>query len=246
MHIENREWTAREVASRIDHTVLAPDATREMIEKACALARSYAFKAVFTNPYWTPLVAELLDGSGVAAGISTAFPLGAISTKSKVAETMDVVERLMGRSCAVDMVTNLALLKDGRYAEYTNDIKAVVEALKGSGIIVKAILETSLLSDGEIRTACACAAEAGVNYAKTSTGRAGPPKLTDIQVMREALPPEIGIKFSGFGTHNAPELAFLAFLLGADLLGSPQGDVLVDALAGRYGKLRAHFVADRS
>jgi deoxyribose-phosphate aldolase len=70
MYIENREWTAREIASRIAHTVLAPDATREMIEKACALARTYRFKAVFTNPYWSPFVAEQLEGSGVAA----AFP----------------------------------------------------------------------------------------------------------------------------------------------------------------------------
>lgn len=239
MYIENREWTAREIASRIDHTVLAPDTTREMIEKACALARTYGFKAVFTNPYWSPAVAELLEGSGVAAGISAAFPLGSVSTASKVAEVLDAVQRIGDRPCAVDMVTNLSLLKEKRYDTYTRDIKAVVAAVAGSGIIVKAILETSLLTEDEIRAACGCAAEAGVNYAKTSTGRAGPPKLTDIRVMRAALPPEIGVKFSGFGTHNAPELAFLAFTLGADVLGSPQGDVLVEALTGRYAGLHA-------
>ena len=66
------------------------------MEKACSLAREYGFKAVFTNPYWTPLVAELLDGSGVAAGVSAAFPLGSLSTEAKVAEVMDAVVRVGG------------------------------------------------------------------------------------------------------------------------------------------------------
>ena len=84
MRINGTVWSARDIASRIDHTVLAPDATRKDMENACALARAYGFKAVFTNPYWTPLVAELLDGSGIAAGISAAFPLGSLSTDGRV------------------------------------------------------------------------------------------------------------------------------------------------------------------
>ena len=94
MRINGTVWSARDIAARIDHTVLAPDATRKDMENACALARAYGFKAVFTNPYWTPLVAELLDGSGIAAGISAAFPLGSLSTDAKVAEVMDAVARV--------------------------------------------------------------------------------------------------------------------------------------------------------
>lgn len=173
MRINGTVWSARDIAARIDHTVLAPDATRKDMENACALARAYGFKAVFTNPYWTPLIAELLDGSGIAAGISAAFPLGSLSTDAKVAEVMDAVARVDGKPCAVDMVTNIALLKEGHFADYTRDIAAVVNAVEGRGIIVKAILETSLLNAEEIRTACRCAAEAGVEFVKTSTGRAG-------------------------------------------------------------------------
>ena len=112
----------------------------------------------------------------------------------------------------------------------------MVGAVEGRGIVVKAILETSLL-DAEIRTACRCAAEAGVDYVKTSTGRAGAPALSHIRVMREALPEGVGVKFSGFGTLNAPELALWAFFLGADVLGSPCGNVLVDTLASGYAEV---------
>lgn len=234
MRINGKSWTAQCIAARIDHTVLAPDTQQAQIESACALARAYGFKAVFTMPYWSPLVADLLDGSGIAAGISAAFPSGAISTKAKVAEVMDSVDRLQGKPCAVDMVTNIALLKDKQFAQYSNDMAAVVRALEGRGIIVKAIIETALLNADEIHAACSCAAEAGVDFAKTSTGKAGPPALSHIGLMRQALPPHIGIKFSGFGTLNSPELAFWAFSLGADLVGSPCGNVIVDALAAEY------------
>lgn len=141
MRINGTVLSARDIAARIDHTVLAPDATRKDMENACVLARAYGFKAVFTNPYWTPLVAELLDGSGIAAGISAAFPLGSLSTDAKVAEVMDAVARVDGKPCAVDMVTNIALLKEGHFDDYTRDIAAVVNAVEGRGIIVKAILE---------------------------------------------------------------------------------------------------------
>lgn len=239
MILNDQNWNETDLAARIDHTVLAPDATREHMEKACDLACSYGFKAVFTNPYWTPFVAKRLEGSGIAAGISAAFPLGALSTRCKVMEILDVVESLDGKPCAVDMVANLSLLKEQRYTAYTADIRAVVEALSGRNIPVKAIIETALLDDEEIRTASRCAAEAGVDYVKTSTGRSGPPKLTDIQVMKSVLPSEVGIKFSGFGTHNGPELALWAFLFGADVLGSPQGNVIVDTLCLRYANMRA-------
>ena len=157
--------------------------------------------------------------------------------EAKVAEVMDAVERVGGKPCAVDMVTNIGLLKEGRFDAYTRDIAAVVGAVEGRGIVVKAILETSLLDAEEIRTACRCAAEAGVDYVKTSTGRAGAPALSHIRVMREALPEGVGVKFSGFGTLNAPELALWAFFLGADVLGSPCGNVIVDTLASGYAEV---------
>ena len=174
MRINGTVWSARDIAARIDHTVLAPDATRKDMENACALARAYGFKAVFTNPYWTPLVAELLDGSGIAAGISAAFPLGSLSTDAKVAEVMDAVARVDGKPCAVDMVTNIALLKEGHFDDYTRDIAAVVNAVEGRGIIVKAILETSLLNAEEIRTACRCAAGSCVRRSPPTLASSSP------------------------------------------------------------------------
>ncbi len=244
MFVNGRKWTNAEIAAHIDHTVLAPDAVRADIENACKAAREYHFHSVFTNPFWTPLVAELLEGTGVAAGISTAFPLGALSTREKVLSVREVLVQTKGKLCAVDMVTNIGLLKESCWDSYRDDIRAVVVAAReygGEKTEVKAILETSLLSDDELRTACVCAAEAGVNFVKTSTGRGGVPRLTHISIMKSSVPSGVGVKFSGFGTHNSAELAFMAFTLGADLLGSPQGPFLVDELCGRYASLKGEM-----
>lgn len=244
MIINGKEWTRQEIAARIDHTVLAPDATRADVENACIQAREYGFKAVFTNPYWTPLVADLLDGSGVAAGISAAFPLGSLSSAAKAFEVEDVLSRVKdGSLCAVDMVTNVALLKERRYEEYTRDIHEVVKATVGrEGMVVKAILETALLEPDEIIAACFCAAEAGVDFVKTSTGRGGAPDLYHLRLMKGVLPPEVGVKFSGFGTHDCAELAFMAFVMGADLIGTPRGPWIVDTLCDRYARLAGSFL----
>lgn len=92
---------------------------RKDMESACVLAWAYGFKAVFTSPYWTPLIAELLGGSGIAAGVSAAFPLGSLSTDAEVVEIMDIVVHVDGKPCAVDMVINIALLKEGYFDDYT-------------------------------------------------------------------------------------------------------------------------------
>jgi len=234
MRLQGKLWSASEIAARIDHTLLAPDATQADIELACDRGRKYGFNSVCVNPFWAPLVAEKLRGTSVKACSTIAFPLGNISTASKIAEGAEVWKKIAGHPCDMDFVSNISLLKDKQYDAYTRDMREFTDAMAQMGVNVKVILETGLLSDDEIRTACKCAVTAGVPCVKTSTGRAGPPSLDHIILMRANVPDSVKIKFSGFGTVNAPELALWGLLLGADLLGSPLGHLITDTLSGRY------------
>jgi len=76
----------REIAALIDHTLLKPQATAADIRRLCQEARQYGFAAVCVNPYWVPLAASELAGSPVHVATVAGFPLGANTTRTKVAE----------------------------------------------------------------------------------------------------------------------------------------------------------------
>ena len=89
------------------------------------------------------------------------------------------------------MLLNLEILK-----LVEDDIKAVVEA-SGSKL-VKVIIETCLLTDEEKVEACQLAKLAGADFVKTSTGfSTGGATIEDIELMREAVGPIMGVKASG-------------------------------------------------
>ncbi len=225
------------LAAKIDHTVLSPDATEEDILKACQLAKKYGFRGLFTNPYWSALVAEHMENTTTKVGVSAAFPLGALPSHIKRQEVQNLLlhihQKAPKASISVDVVAHTGLLKQKDFKKYTDDLAGVFAITQDYDAEYKVIIESSLLSPEEIRTASLCAVEAGAHFVKTSTGRNGPPQLQDITIMRSVLPAHVGIKFSGFGVHNGSELAQMALALGADILGSPQGHVLIENLCSQ-------------
>ena len=68
----------------IDHTLLAPDATREQIRKLCQEAKQYHFASVCVNPGWIRFAKEQLKGSDVKVCTVIGFPLGATLMASKI------------------------------------------------------------------------------------------------------------------------------------------------------------------
>ena len=79
------------LADCIDHTLLDATATKEKIEQLCQEAKTYGFHTVCVNGRWVPLAAELLAGSKVAVGGVVSLPLGANSTKIKIAQAKEVI-----------------------------------------------------------------------------------------------------------------------------------------------------------
>lgn len=182
------------IAGMIDHTILKADATEEQVKKICSEAIQYKFASVCVNSCYIPLVASQLKGSGVKVCSVVGFPLGAMSSASKAAETKDVVDN---GADEVDMVINVGALKSKNYDYVKKDIAAVVAAAKGKAH-VKVIIETCLLTDEEKVEACKLSVEAGADFVKTSTGfSTGGATAEDISLMRKTVGPNIGVKASG-------------------------------------------------
>ena len=234
MKINNEAYTAERIAGMMDFAVLDPATDEARIREVCELAVKYKVKGVHPNPLWVPLVADLLDGTGLEAGIPVAFPFGAIPTELKVAEAEAVVKSLKGRPACIDMVTSIGKLKGRDYDYYTRDIAEVVKVGHGAGYEVKSILEVAMLTDEEVATACKCAVEAGVDFVKTSTGRGGNPQIKHVKIMRATVPDNVGVKFAGYGGYNPAQLTLMAIAAGASRLGTRRAVQICDELNQYY------------
>ena len=202
----------------IDHTALKPNTTKESILKLITEAKTYDFASVCVNPCWIELAHQELKNTDVKVCTVIGFPLGANTTEVKVFETKDAIEK---GAQEIDMVINIAMLKDKEYDYVENEIHEIVEAAKDKAI-VKVIIETCLLTDEEKIKACELSQKAGADFVKTSTGFSTVgATVHDIALMRKTVGAEMGVKASG-GVHTHEE-ALAMVEAGATRIGASAG-----------------------
>lgn len=207
-----------EINKFIDHTALKPNTNKKAILKLIEEAKEHNFASVCINPCWIPLASKELQGSDIKVCTVIGFPLGANTTETKVFETRDAIQK---GAQEIDMVINVAMLKDKDYNYIENEIKQIVEASKDKAI-VKVILETCLLTDEEIITASKLAKNAGADFVKTSTGfSTGGATVHDVALMRKTVGEDMGVKASG-GIHTHEE-AMAMINAGASRIGASAG-----------------------
>ena len=200
--------SAQELAARIDHTQLRPEATDTDIETVCREAREHQFASVCIAPSRVPLASELLDGTSVAVCTVIGFPHGANQPSTKAHEAKQAIS---DGATELDMVLNIGALLSGAIADVEHDIASVVSVAqqvqsRSTRILVKVILETALLPDAHKAVACIAAKQAGADFVKTSTGFAdGGATLQDVALMRQVVGESMGVKASG-GVRTASDV----------------------------------------
>jgi deoxyribose-phosphate aldolase len=179
----------KELAQYIDHTLLTPTATREQIKQLCEEAKTYGFHAVCVNGRWVALAAEMLAGSKVVVDGVVSLPLGADTTKIKVAQ---VQEAIFAGADEIDMVADLASIIEGDAAYLLSQLHAVLKVCRSMrpSVCLKVIIESAALTREQKVFACRIAQQAGVDFIKTSTGLhpAGGATIEDIKLMKETAP----------------------------------------------------------
>ncbi len=216
------------IASFIDHTLLKPEAGEADVLKVCAEAAEYSFKSVCVNPIWVKTVKNALRGYGVLTCSVVGFPLGATPTDVKTFEARGAV---LDGADEVDMVINIAAARAGDKGALIEDIASVADAVHASGAILKVIIETALLTDGQKVMACEAAVEAGADFVKTSTGfNGGGATAEDIALMRRTVGPGLGVKASGGVRSLEDAQAMIA--AGATRIGASSGIAIVKGEQG--------------
>lgn len=217
------------IASYIDHTLLAADASEAQIIKLCDEARTWSFASVCVNTCRVPLAAKALEGSGVKVCTVVGFPLGAMDSRSKAMETENAVK---AGADEIDMVINIGYVKDKAWDAVLDDILAVRKACEGK--VLKVILEVCLLTDEEIVKACQLCVEAGADFVKTSTGfsKHGA-TLESVRLMKKTVGDRALVKAAG-GIRDR-ETALKMIEAGADRLGCSAGVAIVRGESSNAG-----------
>ncbi|MCR4403825.1 MAG: deoxyribose-phosphate aldolase [Candidatus Acetothermia bacterium] len=217
--------TRKELAGRIDHTALGPEVSPERVRQLCAEAKEWGFYGVCVNPSYIELARKELEGAPVKIVTVIGFPHGATLPQAKACEARAAVE---AGADELDMVINIAALKAKDYQAILKELAAVREALVRAPrrIVLKAILETGLLSDEEKVAGAILAQAGGADFVKTSTGF-GPRGATveDVRLLRAAVGPQMKIKAAGGIRDYQAAVAMIE--AGADRLGTSAGVAII-------------------
>ena len=205
--------TPRDLAPVLDHTLLAPGATREDLARLCAEAREHGMGAVCVHRNAVADVRRLLAGSEVKVVAVVDFPRGEGATGARVLEALEAIR------CGadeIDVVAPLPALLAGRWEAVLDDLRAIVRAAPAP---VKVILETARLARDQKVAAAAIARCAGAAFVKTSTGfGGGGATADDVALLRAVVGDAVGVKASGGIRTAADALAMIR--AGASRIGA--------------------------
>lgn len=225
------DFSYRDIAKMIDHSLLQQTLTDAELESGCRLAKNYDVASVCIKPYYVQRAAELLEGSTVAVGTTIGFPHGGHVTSIKVAES---AQALKDGAVELDMVVNIGkmLSKDWRYVR--EDIRAVVDAAHAGKAIVKVIFENCFLTDDLKMKLCEICGELRADFVKTSTGYgATGATMEDLMLMRRHAPSHVQVKAAG-GVRTFERLLEVR-ALGVTRVGATASQVILDECRARLG-----------
>lgn len=215
-----------ELAKLIDHTLLGPSASADGVRTLCKEAKRHGFFSVCVDPCHVPLAYDLLENSPVNVCTVIGFPHGMNMGEIKAFEAQKAIA---AGADELDMVVNLAALKDGNYGLVSDEIKRVcAEAEKASKpVLVKVILETAALQDEEKVAGAILAKAAGADFVKTSTGFGpGGATVEDVALLRQTVGGTMGVKAAG-GIRDY-ETAITMIQAGATRIGASRSVAILE------------------
>ncbi len=185
------------VVSRIDHAILRPEITDEMLKQEIEKIRNLPLASVCVKPYHVKLAKELLKNTFIKVGTVIGFPHGSNLIDVKADETLDA---MLDGADKIDFVVNIGKLLSNDFTYIKNEIEKISGLVNGysGGIISKVIIESGLLTKELIEKVCQIALQTDVDFIKTSTGFNGAgANLEDIEIIKSIVGNNKKIKASG-------------------------------------------------
>jgi deoxyribose-phosphate aldolase len=233
----------RELAKKIDHSILQPVNTDEDLKMQCAVAKKYQVASVCVKPYAVQQAVKLLKGSDVKVGCVIGFPHGNSSTAVKVFEAEQACNE---GATEIDMVINIGKALGGDWEYVEKEIKVVTDNCHRSNALIKVIFETDYVTrtEDKIRL-CEICTRAGADFVKTSTGYGFVKQpdgsfnykgatVADVELMRKHSGPRVQVKCAG-GVRTLDDLLKMK-AAGATRSGATATEAILEEATKRFGK----------
>jgi len=218
----------KDIAARVDHTLLKAEAAREEILRLCDDAVTWGFHAVCVNGRWVSTAAERLVGTKVKTAAVVGFPLGADTTKVKVAGAREAID---AGADEIDVVADLAAIIEADANYLLHQLRSVLRECRSMRppVLLKVIIESAALTREQKMFACQIAQQAGVDFIKTSTGLhpAGGATVEDVRLIKETAP---SCKVKASGGIKTAQQALAMLEAGADRIGTSSGVQIMQEL----------------
>ncbi len=231
--------TLKDLAKMIDHSLLHPTMSDEILERECLVALKYDTASVCIKPCAVSLAKRILKGSDVKVGTVAGFPHGNSRPDIKAAEAKQACR---DGAVEIDMVINIGKAIGGAW-EYVKDEIALINArVQDGGAILKVIFENDYLEDETIRELCRICSDLNVAYVKTSTGYGfvkqengmysySGATVPHLKLMRASCAGHVKVKAAG-GVRTLEDL-LLVRSLGVSRVGATATAAILDEAAGR-------------
>jgi deoxyribose-phosphate aldolase len=212
-----------ELARRLDHTLVGPQATKSDLARLCAEARENGFHGVCVHGSRVEHAYALLEDTDVKVISLVGFPFGASDADVKRYETEVAIDH---GAQEIEMVLNLGRLKDGDAAYVLRELRDIAEAADERPVTL--ILETSLLTPKERDLACELALDSGVQFVSTGTGLSAAATVADVKSLRSSVGEKFGVKAAGWITDASTAMTLIE--AGATRVGATDGMAVLSGL----------------
>jgi deoxyribose-phosphate aldolase len=234
---DNPFMTPSELASKIDHTILKPEATAPEVHRVVAEAVEHRFASACISPVYVSRAAKQMKGSGVLVCTVIGFPHG---TSKAILKGMEAVGLIKDGADEIDVVAHLPHLVNADVDAAREELREVARAARAArkDVVIKVIIESAYLmtlgpdrGEAAIATACRAIREGGCDFVKTSTGfhPEGGANLDAVKLMKKHGE---GLRLKAAGGIRDLKTALAMLDAGADRLGMSASIAVVKELGG--------------
>jgi deoxyribose-phosphate aldolase len=202
------------LASMIDASIGGiPAATHDELRAFLGTLGPHRYAAVMVEPSQVRFARPILSDLGQTLVTVIAYPLGAMTTETKVLQAEQALE---DGADELDIAMDLSAFRSGDEGRVVDDLRAV-RRLAGDRV-VKAIYYSALLDDEESIRAAELALRAGITFLKTNPGYGNVTTPHHVELIKHRFGSRLRVMASGGVRTHAEALAMVA--AGADRIAT--------------------------